>query len=438
MRRANNQVRRTQRGIHRLPCLAIAVSCIIDVSDAPLHNQPIPMPVIPTAILAPGRSHRCLNGHAWVYRSELAEYDHGWEPGDLVELRDKRNNLIGKGFYSSISQIAIRLLTRRPIDVDEDFLRSRLRAAIQRREQIMPGRPARRLVSSEGDLLPGLIVDQYGDRLVIQTTTAGMDRRLRLWLDLLVSELAPRQVVERNDLHVRSLEGLPGRAGVLLGPNDTSIRIPIGKVEVTCDLLDPHKTGTYLDQQTNHEAIARWIHPGDRVLDCFCHLGGFAMHALLAGARQAQAVDQSEASVAEARRCALQAGVQDRLEAVAANAFDHLRHLDQARERFDVVILDPPSFTRNRASLPQAMAGYKEIHLRALRRLQPGGRLLTFTCSHHVDTRSFLDMVLDAAKDARRALRLEAILGASPDHPVLLAIPESEYLKGFVFTVVDE
>jgi 23S rRNA (cytosine1962-C5)-methyltransferase len=392
----------------------------------------------PTAIIVPKQTHRCLNGHLWVFRSELAAFDQEPQAGQLVELRDRRNNLIGKGFYSATSQIAVRLLTRRPVAVDDDFLRARLRAAIRRRDEIMPGRPARRLVSSEGDLLPGLIVDQYGDRLVIQTTTAGMDQRQRLWLDLLMSELAPRQVVERNDLHVRSLEGLPERAGVLLGPADTALTIPIGKAPVDCDLLDPHKTGTYLDQQLNHEAIARWVRPGDRVLDCFCHLGGFAIHALLAGAGEAVAVDQSEASTAGTRRSAERAGVAERLTTATANAFDWLRQADAERQRFDVVVLDPPSFTRNRASVPQAMAGYKEIHLRGLRRLAPGGRLLTFTCSHHIDARSFLDMVLDAASDARRSLRLEAVLGASPDHPVLPAVPESEYLKGYVFTVIED
>ncbi|MCK6488085.1 MAG: class I SAM-dependent rRNA methyltransferase [Planctomycetes bacterium] len=392
----------------------------------------------PVGILVPKQTHRCLNGHLWVFRSELDGFDTEPEAGQLVELRDRRNNLVGKGFYSATSQIAVRLLTRRPIAVDEEFLRARLRLAIARRTEIMAGRPARRLVSSEGDLLPGLIVDQYADRLVIQTTTAGMDQRQRLWLDLLVSELAPRQVVERNDLHVRNLEGLQGRAGVLLGSSDTSLTINIGKAAVDCDLLDPHKTGTYLDQQLNHEAIARWVRPGDRVLDCFCHLGGFAIHALLAGAGSAVAVDQSEGSIAGTVRCAARAGVGDRLTTSVGNAFDWLRQADLARERFDVVVLDPPSFTRNRASVPQAMAGYKEIHLRGLRRLAPGGRLLTFTCSHHIDARSFLDMVLDAASDARRTLRLEAVLGASPDHPVLPAVPESEYLKGFVFTVVDD
>jgi 23S rRNA (cytosine1962-C5)-methyltransferase len=391
----------------------------------------------PHLTLVPRQTHRVERGHCWVFRSEFAEVPATLADGDPVEVRDRRGTVLGSGLYSARSQIAVRLLSRRSPDFGRDFFRARLREAIALRAQRLPGRPCRRLVSSEADLLPGLIVDQYGDRLVVQTTTAGMDRILPMWIELLREELAPAQIVERNDLSVRRHEGLPERVGVLHGSADTRLAARVGQVDVDIDLLDPHKTGAYLDQQLNHELVARWVAPGARVLDCFSHLGGFAVHALLAGAKEAVAVDSAEASIAGARRCAERAGVADRLTAHCANAFDWLRAADDARERYDLVVLDPPSFTRSKDTVAGALRGYKEIHVRGLRRLERGGRLATFTCSHHVSAQLFLETVLAAAVDAKRILRIEEHLRASPDHPVLPAIPETEYLKGYLFTVVD-
>ncbi|MBA3710383.1 MAG: class I SAM-dependent rRNA methyltransferase [Planctomycetes bacterium] len=391
----------------------------------------------PYATLVPRQTHRILAGHCWVFRSEFQTIVGEAVDGEPLEIRDQRGTVVGSGLYSAQSQIAVRLLSRRSVEFDAAFFRDRLRQARALRDQRLGGRPARRLVSSEGDLLPGLIVDQYGDRLVVQTTTVGMDRRLPMWLDLLKAEFSPAQIVERNDLTVRRHEGLPERTGVLHGPADTRLVVRVGRCDVEVDLLDPHKTGSYLDQQLNHEAVARWVVPGARVLDCFCHLAGFGVHALLAGAKEAVAVDSAEASIAGARRSAELAQVGDRLVTHCANAFDWLRAADDARETFDLVVLDPPSFTRNKDSVAGAMRGYKEIHVRGLRRLGVGGRLATFTCSHHVSAAMFLETVLEAAVDARRILRLEETLSASPDHPVLPTIPESQYLKGFVFSVME-
>ena len=212
----------------------------------------------------------------------------------------------------------------------------------------------------------------------------------------------------------------------------------IGHADVEVDLLDPHKTGTYLDQQINHEAIGRWIRPGDRVLDVCTHLGGFAIHALLAGASHATALDQSQRSLHGAVASARLAGVAERMTTVCADAFTYLAEADRERtSTFDVVVLDPPSFTRNRASVPQALKGYDDLHRRALHRLGLGGRLLTFSCSHHISPHDFMNSVTAAATASRRTVRLEAVLGASPDHPVLPTVPESEYLKGYVFTVIE-
>ena len=391
---------------------------------------------VPVLQLAPHQTHRCLAGHPWVFRSEFAAIPE-LENGCAVVVHDERNRPLGTGLYSAKSQIAVRLLARGVVTVDADLLRARLRAALAFREERMAGRPARRLVSSEGDLLPGLIVDQYGDRLVLQTTTAGFAARQELVVGLLDELLHPLQIVERNDLPVRELEGLERRSGVLRGPPETRTTVRIGRVDVELDLSDQHKTGAYLDQQVAHEQAMAWVRPGERVLDLCCHLGGFALHALLAGAREAVAIDQAEASVRGAEACARRMGVAARLVTVHDDAFAWLKSTEAKRETFDLVVLDPPSFTRNRAGVAAALRGYRDLHLRALRRLQTGGRLLTFCCSHHVSRDDFLGSLLAAAGEARRTLRLDAYLGAAPDHPVLPGVPETEYLKGFALTVID-
>ncbi len=395
-------------------------------------------------ILAPRQTHRLFQGHTWVYRSEIGNWA-GGEPenGAVVDIRDSGARFIARGLYSTASQIAVRIFTRKDVELDRAFWRERLAAAIAWREVRLPGRPCRRLVSSEGDRLPGLIVDQYRDadgglRLVIQATTAGVDARLPMITELLTELLSPVQIIERNDLPVRKYEALPSRAGVLSGVADTAIRARVGRLDFPCDLLDPHKTGSYLDQQVNHELVADLVTPGARVLDCFSHLGGFALHALQAGAASAIAVDQAAASVAGARIAADWAGFGARLETANANAFDWLRGAEEKKERFDLVVLDPPSFTRSKDTVEGALRGYKEIHVRGLKLLKPGGLLATFTCSHHIGATAFRDMVVAAASDTGSALRLEATVGASPDHPVLPAVPESEYLKGYVFRVLGD
>ncbi len=382
-------------------------------------------------------THRILNGHLWIYSTEIERVEGQPVSGDVVAVRDGTGRALAWGFFNPTSKIAVRVLTRRERAIDTTFFRERLQAAIAHRERVMPGRPARRLVSSEGDLLPGLIVDQYGDTLVVQCTTAGIDRRLGELVVLLQELLQPRVVIERNDLAVRGYEGLPQRSGVLVGDHQGTLRVRVGQADFPCDPLDPHKTGLYLDQQMSWEAVASLVRPGMRVLDTFCHLGGFAVHALQAGAVHAIGIDTAADSVKGAAQAAEWAGVTSRFETRCDNAFDQLKDLDTAGARFDLIILDPPSFTRSRATVDGALRGYKEIHLRALRMLEPGGVLATYTCSHHVTAPVFHDMILDAAQDAHRTLRREAVYGASPDHPVVAAVPESEYLKGFALSVLD-
>ena len=397
---------------------------------------------VPTAsaasvILNRHNTHRLLRGHLWVYATEVERVEGTAVAGDVIAVRDLGGRALAWGFYNPQSKIRVRVLTRHEQAIDAAFLRTRLVAAIAHRDAVLPGRPARRLVSSEADLLPGLIVDQYGDTLVVQATSAGIDRRLGEITALLIELVNPATVIERNDVGVRRLEGLPLRTGVLHGSSPGAIRVRVGRADFSCDPLDAHKTGLYLDQQTSWEQVAAFVRPGDRVLDAFCHLGGFGVHALLAGASSAIALDSAEASIAGARQAADWAGVGGRFEGRCVDAFAELKALDTGNERFQHIVLDPPSFTRTRDAVPGALRGYKEIHLRALRMLAPGGVLATFTCSHHISADAFLATIIDAAVDAKRTIRREAVLGASPDHPVLPAVPETEYLKGFVLRVLD-
>lgn len=382
-------------------------------------------------------THRLLSGHLWVYATEIDRVQGSPAAGDVVAVCDGGGRALAWGFFNPTSKIAVRVLTRREQVIDTAFFRERLQSAIAHRERVMPGRPARRLVSSEGDLLPGLIVDQYGDTLVVQCTTAGIDRRLSEIVTLLQELVSPRVVIERNDLAVRGHEGLPHRRGVLVGDHQGTLRVRVGQADFPCDPLDPHKTGLYLDQQMSWEHVAAFVRPGMRVLDTFCHLSGFGIHALQAGAAHALGIDTAADSITGATQAADWAGVSARFETRCDNAFDVLKDLDTAGTRYDLVVLDPPSFTRTRATVDGALRGYKEIHLRALRMLDPGGVLATYTCSHHIGAQLFHDMIIDAAQDVGRTLRREAVHGASPDHPVLASVPESEYLKGFVFRVLD-
>ena len=307
--------------------------------------------------------------------------------------------------------------------------------ALAHRATACPGREACRLVASEGDLLPGFIVDRFRDRLVVQATTSAADSRLDRFLGLLSELCAPAQIIERNDFPARDLEGLPRRAGVRLGGADAHVRVRLGRIEFDVDLLDPHKTGAYLDQQASHEAVAAMVRPGDRVADLFAHRGGFALHALLAGAASAVAVDEAAAGLAEAAAAAARLGLA--LETVRADAFAWLRTRAAANDRFGLIVLDPPSFTRNRAGVPGALRGYRDLHLHALRLLPAGGRLASFSCSSHVGADDFLATAVSAAAEAGRQLRFDAAYGQPPDHPWLPAAPETRYLKGFLVTVLE-
>ncbi len=377
---------------------------------------------------------RILAGHPWVYSSDVLKVEKAPEDGGEILVRTPDGGYVGNGFYNSKSRIPIRILSRSKEKLDADFFRRRiLEARTLRADPELPN--ACRLVWSEADFLPGLVVDRYDDALVMQTLTLAMDQRKDEIAGVLREVFNSELIVERNDVTSRQFEGLTSRKGVLLGDAKMAKRaITLGRAKFEVDLLEGQKTGSYLDQIGHHMMVGARC-TGRRVLDCFTYHGGFALHAALGGATVVEALDISEDAITACRRNAELNGVTN-IKWKAANVFDELNARLRAKESFDLVVLDPPSFTKSRAKLPEALRGYKEIHLRALKLLSPGGLLATFCCSHHVDAETFRAVALDAAFDARKILRLRQTFSQPPDHPVIPSIPETEYLKGFLFQVV--
>ena len=399
------------------------------------------MQSLATVLLRPGEADRILAGHPWVYHGSVLRLTQPAADGDLVQLKDHRQRLLGVGFYNSKSRINVRVLSPERVEADQAFFEGRIRAALAVRQKHLPGASSFRVVNAESDFLSGLIVDKYEDVLVVQTSSLGMDQRKPLILAALQAIFSPRAIVERNEVASRKFEGLPDANGLLVGQLDGPVNIRLNGVQFEVDVLGGHKTGLYLDQQVNYRLVAE-LAKGAQVLDCFSFLGGFGLHAARAGAAHVHFLDQSADAIAAATRNAAANGAADQCTFEAVNVFDWLKSqtLTQPHEklipRWDLIVLDPPSFTRNRASVPDALRGYKEIHLRALKLLKTGGILATFCCSHHVNAGLFQDTLLSAAFDARRVLRRVAAYSQSPDHPVIPMIPETEYLKGFAYEVV--
>jgi len=394
-----------------------------------------------TALLQPGEADRLVAGHPWVYSNSIARLTGPANDGDVVQVKDHRQRFIGVGFYNSRSKIAVRILDRERTDFDSAFFRERIGAALALRRRRLPAATSFRVVNAESDFLSGLIVDKYEDVLVVQTSSLGMDKRKHLIVKVLADLFHPTAIVERNDMASRKFEGLHESNEVLHGTPPERFTVRLNGLEFSVPAGGGHKTGLYLDQQANYAAVAG-LTKGAEVLDCFSYLGGFALHAARAGAKNVTALDQSEEAVTAARTIAEANGVKSGLTYETANVFDWLREKtatgpnERLIPRYDVVVLDPPSFTRNRAAVEGALRGYKEIHLRALKLIKTGGVLATFCCSHHVDARLFEDVIVAAATDARVLLRRTHSFSQSPDHPIIPAIPETEYLKGFAYEVV--
>ncbi len=399
------------------------------------------MQSLATVLLKPGEADRIVAGHPWIYHSSVLRLTQPVADGDLVQVKDHRQRWLGVGFYNSKSRINVRLLSPERVEVDQAFFEERLRAALAVRQRHLPQATSFRLANAESDFLSGLIVDKYEDVLVVQTSALGMDQRKPLIVAALQGLFSPRAVVERNEAATRKFEGLPDANGMLAGQLDGPVPCKINGLLFEADVLGGHKTGLYLDQQVNYQRVAE-LAKGAQVLDGFSFAGGFGLHAARAGAAHVHLLDQSPEALAAAQRNAAANGLGEQCSFEAVNVFDWLKAQTVTKPhekivpRWDLIVLDPPSFTRTRASVPDALRGYKEIHLRALKLLKTGGTLATFCCSHHVDAGLFQDTVLSAAFDARRVLRRVATYSQSPDHPIIPMIPETEYLKGFAFEVV--
>jgi 23S rRNA (cytosine1962-C5)-methyltransferase len=384
-----------------------------------------------TATVTKRGADRVRHGHLWIYRSDVVNADA--DGGSIVTVRDQHGNFIGQALYSDSSQIALRFLTQTDASIDRDWWRQRIREAAIRRQNIPADTNAYRLIYSEGDLLSSLIVDVYDDVLVLQTLSQGTEAVKPLLTEILVEEFAPRAVVERNDVRVRELEGLELLAGALYGTAPEELEILQHGIRFLVAPLGGQKTGSFLDQRENRMA-ARAIAHG-RALDCFTFNGAFALH--LAGVcDNVIGLDISGEAIDTARRNATLNQITN-TEFREANVFDSLREMESAGERFDTIVLDPPAFAKNRASLNSALRGYKEINLRALKLLNPGGVLVTCTCSYHVSEQLFVDILGEAANDARRRVQLIEKRVQASDHPILLGLPETYYLKCLVLRLTD-
>ena len=375
-----------------------------------------------------GVRHRILGGHPWVFASEVDCVEGTPEDGGTVEIYSPRGEFLGSAIYNSRSQIVARRYSIGHVALDAALISERLAAALAYRGARRPG-SAQRLVWSESDQLPGLIVDRYDDVLVLQTLTLAFARREQIIAGLLREKTDARVILARNDAPVRQLEGLTLERTVLHGDYAAPTRARIAGIDYALDLWSGQKTGFYLDQAENYAAVAAHA-KGRRVLDCFTNQGAFALAARRAGAISCRAIDQS----AEALRLAAQTGQAAGLEVewIEANVFDLLREYERRRETFDLIVLDPPSFTKTKGNKSSALRGYHELHLRALRLLAPGGILATFSCSHHVTAQDWLGLLERAAAETGFPLRLRQRLGQAPDHPILVNVPETEYLHGYV------
>lgn len=372
---------------------------------------------------------RVLHGHPWVFANEVelmlpAEHD-----GEVVECRDRAGRLLGTGIYNSRSQIIWRRLSRERVTLDAAFIRAALERAIARRG---PGPADRcgRLVWSESDDLPGLVVDQFGDTLVVQVQTLALEQRAALVGEALAELLQPSEIIFRNDAPIRRLEGLPLEVHTRSGAPWAPRWVPIDGFDYWLDLQGGQKTGFYLDQRLQHAAVEKYC-AGGRVLDAFCNQGSFALHAARAGATEVLGLDSAEEAIAAARRNAERNGVA--AEFAVANVFDWFNAPERSVEPlWDVIVLDPPPFAKSRSALEGALRGYKEINLRAVKRLVPGGVLATYTCSHHMQDAELRQILAEVATDARRRLRVLEWAHQPPDHPVLPTMAESEYLRGYL------
>jgi 23S rRNA (cytosine1962-C5)-methyltransferase len=374
---------------------------------------------------------RIRAGHLWIYGSDIVDAGEA-EAGSIATVRDQGRNLVGQAFYSDTSQIALRFLSQDENPIDREWWRQHISAAAARRS-FDTNTNAYRLIYSEGDLLPSIIVDRYNDVFVLQTLSQGSEKIKGMLVELLVEMFSPRAVIERNDVRVRQFENLPLVAGTVYGSTPDELEIIQGAVRFIVAPLSGQKTGSFLDQRENRLAARSVAH--GRALDCFTFNGAFALN-LASVCSTVIAIDISNDAVTLAQRNATLNEISN-VEFREANVFDALREMESAGERFDTIVLDPPAFAKNRASAKAAARGYKEINLRAMKLLNPGGILVTCTCSYHMPEHLFLEIIAAAANDAHRKLQLIEKRTQASDHPILLSVPETYYLKCVIARVID-
>jgi Predicted SAM-dependent methyltransferases len=376
---------------------------------------------------------RILHGHDWVFSSEVLKVFGKPADGDVISLKDGKDHLIGSAIYNSKSQIVARRFSRRKQDLDLDFFNRRIAQAAEYRARRGVDPNLSRVAWSESDGLPGVIIDRYDDYLVLQTLTLGMDKRKDLITNAIVDFFGDVAILERNDVAVRRMEGLELRSGVLHGNVPSPVEIVIGSLQFEIDLLHGQKTGFYLDQRQNYELVGQYA-GGRRVLDCFTNQGAFALACARAGAAEVTAVEENSANIAAAKQNAARNNLQ--VEWKEQDVFQFLRAAEKAQSQYDLIVLDPPSFTKTKSGLRDAMRGYRELHVRAFKLLSRDGVLATFSCSHYVSENAFGQMIADALVDARRSARRLRRFEQAPDHPVVPTLPETEYFKGVLLEMM--
>ncbi|MBI3611435.1 MAG: class I SAM-dependent rRNA methyltransferase [Nitrospirae bacterium] len=378
--------------------------------------------------IKPQATKRLKTGHPWIFSNELVRLPKELEPGRLVDVKSRSGEWIGRGYFNPRSLIAVRLLSREPVDIDENFLERKISRAQAFREPWPSGEEAYRVVFGEADGLPGLIIDRYGSVLAVQFLTAGMDRLTEPILKVLVKRFQPVAVVARNDTAARSLEGLPQEKRLLYGEVPPAVVIQKNGLSFEVDVLEGQKTGFFLDQSENYRQMDGPAHNA-RVLDAFCYTGAWGLHAARYGAKEVIGLDSSEKAVLQAQRNAERNGLTSICNFIREDVFEGLRRLHAAGERFDTIILDPPAFAKSRPKVRQAIRGYKEINRLAMMLLSPAGTLITCSCSHLVGNEMFREMLVSAAADAKKSFYITAWRTQGRDHPVDLSIPETHYLK---------
>ncbi len=385
--------------------------------------------MLATLKLKPNVKSRVLAGHPWVFANEVEAMLPAEHDGEVVECRDRTGRFIGSGIYNSRSQICWRRFSRDRVALDEAFLRTAIERAVARRAGMSD---TRRLLWSESDDLPGLVADQFGDTVVLQIQTLAMEKRRGLVAQLLHEVVKPAEIVFRNDAHIRRLEGLPLEVSTLSGRAWEPRWVTIDGFDYWTDLQGGQKTGFYLDQRAQHSLVAKYA-AGRRVLDTFCNQGSFALHAARAGATRVLGLDSAEDAIVQARLNAERNRV--KVDFQVANVFDYFNAPERGEEKWDLIVLDPPPFAKSKSALEGALRGYKEINLRALKQLAPGGLLATYSCSHHMQDAELRQVLAGAAADAKRRVHIVEFCHQPSDHPVLITMPESEYLRGYVLRV---